>query len=433
MKPATASYIPHTPTQQHVAPHEKPYQYKPRVETNYRSPVYNYSPDTRKNPNSPVAHQPNVVYDHRTTGHHHGPTAYSNSYQQRTSPTFHQYYPPQATPSASRAPPPSGHLLNGIDKYAASNPPLPPYPYHAPVASESINRLPPFPYAQPPQHHAYHPPAQSSPVPISSAHHQTATTRAAPLANILSKPAGSSKSPMYANAPPYPNPTALIASSQNEYLIYVTKYPYLRNAFLRRAKTYISPYSPDGNFNRDWPPKPTILPANADPSRAPSAIDKSSQGLGLGYQKGSSLSLPPLRPTPQFQSADAFQRDMAKAPAAYSAMPKWESMMRQLKSSTGSPSPSHAPIPPTPPPHASALPPPHQSSAPHIRPETHTPSVPPPAQPLNPVPSALVKSNESPKRPEYSPISDVEHGTASRPSVSPLPPPAHSGETVKRS
>ncbi|KAJ4289822.1 hypothetical protein N0V90_011153 [Kalmusia sp. IMI 367209] len=59
IKPAPVSIPPRTPTQFQA----RPYQYKPKdakdMMTTFRAPAYN--PDTRKNPNSPVAHQPNVT------------------------------------------------------------------------------------------------------------------------------------------------------------------------------------------------------------------------------------------------------------------------------------------------------------------------------------------------------------------------------------
>jgi hypothetical protein len=69
---------------------------------------------------------------------------------------------------------------------------------------------------------------------------------------MQSNPSGTPKPPMYADAP-----SSLViyaAQSPTEYLAYVMKFPYLKNAYLRRAKTYVSPYSPGGGFTQAWMP-----------------------------------------------------------------------------------------------------------------------------------------------------------------------------------
>jgi hypothetical protein len=427
IKPSPIALPPQTPIQPQVQrqlqpqiqPYDRPYQYKPKAEATYRAPVYNYSPDTRKNPNSPVAHQPNVVYDHRTS-QQYGQQSYANGHPHRPSHTFHQYNPAQSAPPQNaaswKAPAQSGPLLNGIDQYAAASHSLPPYPYQAPPPADTTRQLPPFPYAHsqgPAQNPGYSPPAQS----VSRAKPPTPAQGAAPLANILSKPVATSNTPMYANAPPSSSAFTAHNSSSLEYITHVSKYPYLKNAYLRRAKTYISPYSQDGGFTdfgrkltaNGAPTNPVIIP------RLPPTPTRSSEAPGLNYSGGVAPNLPPPRPTLQFQSADAFQRDMAKTPASYSGTPRWESMMRQISSHSGTPIASPIPrnLPPIDP----------QLSRP-IPPKSYTPPGPYPSD-LRPI---HMERPKSPKRPEYSPISDTEKGTAQ-----PQQPQIHAGETWKYS
>lgn len=432
MKPGAVA-IPRTPIQPRIEPHilphnqqhhvqqnGRPYQYKPRVETTYRAPVYNYSPDSRKNPNSPVGHQPNVVYDHRATAPQYGHPPYQNSYHSHRPPqAFHHYAPPQASQvsQASQAafagpkpPSASGPLLNGISQYApassansatSSNQTLPPYPYYQPPPSNTSRQLPQFPPSQPENQNprpVYSPHAQHTPQSHGS------VRSAAPLANILSKPPPrTSNTPMYAPLPP------------TEYLAHVMKYPYLKNAFLRRAKTYISPYSPDGGFTPDWMPKPANGPT-AGASRPPMPPNPNVPTQGL---RGPPPSLPPPgRPMPQFQSPDAFQRDMAKAPAFQEGMPKWESMMKQLASSRGPAAPNNPALDPRLDSRIDPMLDPRLAAPllPGGMPKSYVPPLPPPND---------MRHMPSPKRPEYSPISDDGNGR-----TTPLQPSQiHAGET----
>lgn len=445
IKPAPVSIPPRTPVQQQI----KPYEYKPResMMSTFRSPMY--APDTRKNPNSPVAHQPNVVYNHRGTPQYgHGQSAYQQTFhqhQQRPSQGYIPYVPPQSHSSNWKSQPTtSGPPQNGINQYA---PPTPPTPY---APSGSPRELPPYPYQYshgqgPMPRPAYNP---SAPQP-SASQPQPSSRSGAPISSLLSNPAGTSKPPMYATT--YSSsivPSAHSQSSQAEYLTYVTKYPYLKNAFLRRSKTYISPYSPDGGFTPEWMPEPASSaggpPVVTAPRPPPSSQSAQSQGLGLNFAGGMPPNLPVPRPAPQFQSADAFRQDIAKAPHPPSGAHKWETMFKQLGTSTG--------VPPAPSTTASASPaqaamatsqspatrPPSAiEKAPKLAPaavltptpaKSHTPPLPPPVEPQRPIPSPLSDIQKSPKRPEYSPISDDGKSTSAQPA---LLPPIHTGETWK--
>jgi hypothetical protein len=430
IKPSPIS-IPRVSLQPQIRPSDKPYQYKPRIETTYRSPSYNYAPSTRENPNSPVAHQPNVVYDHRAMVPQYNYPSYPTAYHSHHPPptqthTFHHYSPPQGSPGWK--PPMAGNMLNGIDQYAQAGQPLPPYPYYPNTSPNTSRQLPPFPYSQPQgpaQRPVYSPPTRSPPA--SSGQSGPRTT--APLTSIMGNPVGTSKPPMYAHASPSSVTTAQSPPSQTEYIAYVTKYPYLKNAFLRRAKTYVSPYSPNGGFTPEWMPKP----ANGSTSTQSIAPRPTSHGPMYGY--GSQFNegppnLPPPRVMPQFQSPDAFQRDMAKAPTHLSTMPKWDSMMKQLASSTaGPPQPSAVASA-----NSALRTPPQLPSFQHLpqeMPKNTTPPSPPAAQnhapntPLGdsqrPIPSPISDTAKSPRRPEYSPISDNGKGVAeSRPTLPPF-------------
>ncbi|KAF2471368.1 uncharacterized protein BDR25DRAFT_223812 [Lindgomyces ingoldianus] len=446
IKPSPAP-TPRTPVQPYIRPAEKPYQYKPRVETaTYKSPVYNYSPDSRKNPNSPVAHQPNVVYDHRATAPQYGYPSSTNGCH-RPSQSYNNHYAQAPSSSSSwEQPSTAGPLLNGIDQYVRTSQPLPPYPYHQTATPSRSAQLPLFPYNHPPNLR----PAYSSPAQHTSVSQSPASPRsAAPISGMLSSTAGTAKSPMYANAPSSSSSssssfTAQSPQSQADYLAYITKYPYLKNAFLRRAKTYVSPYSPDGGFTPEWTPKPVNGNTNTATS-GPQSSHRPTQGLRLSFSS-EIPSLPTPRPMPQFQTPDAFQRDVARAPPQSIGLTKWEQMVKQL-ASTGSQTPStttisaspllQAPQLPRPPnmPHELSTgntPMPKQSSL-AAAPTIESKSAPPmPSEPQRPIPSPLSDATNSPKRPEYSPISDDGTGPVPRPALPSLPQ-IHSAETWRYS
>ncbi|KAF2744315.1 hypothetical protein M011DRAFT_460883 [Sporormia fimetaria CBS 119925] len=399
MKPV----LPHIYTQ----PPGPAYKYKPKQDATYKTPAY--APDNRKNPSSPVAHQPNVVYDHRGSGTHYPPP--SQTAHQRPATNFHHYTPPQANGYSA----PAGSATFVQERYTPGSQTLPPYPYGPPGGAPTANRQPQqqpaYAYQQPQpqgqgQRHVYSPHV-SHPAPYTQAPAPAPAPSAAPLSNILSNPAGKPNSSMYAHA--YPFPTR--PHSQADYLAYITKYPYLKNAFLRRAKTYISPYSPNGGITPEWRDR---MPGNVGPPRysqpiaprPPSTTNQHPphpQGNPAPYQ-----GLPPLppfnhRPTPQFQSADAFQRDMARS-TPQPTPTKWDSMMRQLQSSA-SPAPSPAVasmVPPNPNPALGVSGP--------VDPKLSAPAAhgPPRAQV-----GGAATSLMSPLRPEVEPITPPANATSS--------------------
>ncbi|KAH9878696.1 hypothetical protein IAQ61_001969 [Plenodomus lingam] len=357
LKPAPITVPPRTPVQQQLQP-SRPYQYRPKepAMNSWKSPVYN--PDTRKNPNSPVAHQPNVSYDHRPPlspygqgvfqGYHsHRPP--QSSQQQQPQPQQYQYHPyvPQQSCSPSnwkaQAATIDPNLQNGVGQYAHSsqhNKPLPPYPY-----SQGLS---PSPYS-------HGPGPQSSASTYSHPTQGTGHGRSS-MTNMLSNPSGPPKPPKYAIIP---STSSIIyaAQSPTEYLAYVMNYPYLRNAYLRRTKTYISPYSLDGGIASEWMPKQIQVPAPNTPGvgigiKPPGGggttmatqqgyyhphhgpPQTTSSMASVGVSTGASSGPPAPRPAPQFQSPDAFQREMARSTQPAEA-PKWEQMLKQLATSAG--------------------------------------------------------------------------------------------------
>ncbi|KAI8943734.1 hypothetical protein NX059_001714 [Plenodomus lindquistii] len=352
LKPAPISVPPRTPMQHQLQP-SRPYQYRPKDTTanSWKSPVY--KSDTRKNPNSPVAHQPNVSYDHRPPSAGYGQGAYQGYHshrppqpQQQHQPQqyqYHPYVPPQSYSTSTWKAQPSTtdpSLQNGVNQYPHSsqhNKSLPPHPY-----SQASSGLPPSPYSHSPGQQ----PSAAASYSAGQAQRGTPHGRSS-IPNTLSNPAvGPPKPPKYAITP---STSSIIhaAHSPTEYLTYVMNYPYLRNAYLRRTKTYISPYSLDGGITAEWMPKQIQVPAPSGPvgiglGGKPGVVS-SPQGYYHGHggapgYTGSPSGLPTPRPAAQFQSPDAFQREMARS-AQPAEAPKWEQMLKQLATSTG-PGPS---------------------------------------------------------------------------------------------
>jgi hypothetical protein len=474
IQPSPLSNAQRTPLQPNIRPAAAPimttsskaYQYKPReLTTAYKTPGYNHPTETWKNPNSPVAHQPNVVYDYRATAPQYGHPSYSNGYHQYRPPQqsqppvqqYHGYAPPQSYQSNGWKPPTtSAAPLPDIDQYAQSQQlahALPPYPYYHTETPSNPRQLPPFPYSHAQgstqgstQGHTQSP-AQGPPGPTqgsghrpaydSRAHHtpvsqaQSSSRGPAPMSSMLGTIERPNNPPMYADTPPSSClSTAPAPLSSIDYIVHVSQYPYLKNAFLRRAKTYISPYSPIGGFTPEWRPQvgsTSISGPNLTATRAPSASRPAqpNQGLGLSNLGGPpappSLPISMSRPVPQFQSQDAFQRDLSRAPAPPAGgMANWEHRFKQLGAS-GPPSlpPSLAASPQIPLSRPSNLS--HETKNGTTPVRSHTPTLPPPNESQRPIPSPLSEASRSPKRPEYSPISDDGKGPGSnRPALPPL-------------
>ena len=409
IQPAPAGMAPRPSMgQQQLAPAGvRPYHYKPKdaMMTTWKSPVYN--PNTSQNPNSPVAHQPNVSYDYRA-GPQYGyppPPRPQQQYQPYAPPPHNYSAQGYAAQAASTAP-----LLDGIDKYAHTNQShqaLPPYPYQSQSTAQSPRQLlPPTGSNTTP----YSLPAQDGQAPPSNGR--------ASISNMLSTPTGTPKLPMYAVTPS--SSIVYAAQTPTEYLAYVMKYPYLKNAYLRRQKTYTSPYSPGGGIAPEWR-QPTQ--SGGGTTTTPTMRNGSTGSHGY-YPSPSPSSIGP-RPAAQFQSPDAFQRGLSQASSTPTGAPKWEQMLKQLATSTGpvaTPSTTTSPQPPQYPPLPRSSTSYGMPNAPGPFQQKHTSPLPPPAEPQRPIPS---------------PISDDGKGgvVAAKPvlppppAMQPAPGQVHSGET----
>jgi hypothetical protein len=426
LKPSPITVPPRTPSQQAIQPAGRPYQYRPKESymTSWKSPVYN--PDTRKNPNSPVAHQPNVSYDHRPPSQGYSQPSFQGYQHHRPSPQpplasqqyqYHPYVPPQAhsTPNWKAQPMNPGPVFNGTDQssHTSQSKTLPSNPFTPQASSGSPRQLPPYPWTQGT--------GQNMGSKLHSPIGQMPSDRA-PSSNILSNPSGTSQPPMYANAP---SSIAYAAQNPTEYLAYVMKFPYLKNAYLRRAKTYVSPYSPGGGFTESW--MSTLSSSGTTSSIAPRP-GVPPQPHAQYHGSHPPPSVPATKPTAQFQSSDAFQRDMARTSQPADGTPKWEQMLKQLATSTGPPPSSTATTSPPQAPHPYYTPPSQQSSITYEPKRETQPSQShmPPQPPLH-----------EPQRPIPSPISDDGKGEDSKPSVQVQPalppqqaaPPLHGAET----
>ncbi|OSS48003.1 hypothetical protein B5807_06326 [Epicoccum nigrum] len=282
LKPAPLGMAPRPMMPQQIAPAGgRPYTYKPKdpIVTTWKSPMYN--PNNRENPNSPVAHQPNVSYDHRA-----GPQyAYPPPSPRPLQPQQQQYQP--------YAPPPHNYSAQGyVAQAASSGPPLGGIDKCA-HANQSHQALPSYPYsqssAQPPRPLPY--PGQSTaPYGCPSQQGQAPPLHGgAPFSNMPGTPTGPPKPPI-----------------------------------------------PGGGIAPEWMPKPPQQQAaGTTPMRA-----GSTGSHGFYHPSPSPHAIAP-RPSAQFQSPDAFQRGLTQASsAAAAAAPKWEQMLKQLATSTGAPNSS---------------------------------------------------------------------------------------------
>lgn len=262
----------------------------------WKSPIY--SADTRKNPNSPVAHQPNVSYDHRLPPSPYSQAAYQGYHSHRSPQQqyqYHPYIPPQSYASTAWKPPSStidSNLRNGMSPYThlpQHNTPLPSYPF-----SQGLQGLPPSAYP----HSSGQKRSASSPGPKGHAPSQP-VTQAGPHGR-------SSMSVLMSNPSGTPNP----------------------------------PNLDGGAISQEWTSKQPPTPNTADSKPAPPHEAPTSAHRGYcphhdshPSPQSSDLSVP--RPSAQFQSPDAFQREMARSNQPAEA-PKWEQMLKQLATSTGS-------------------------------------------------------------------------------------------------
>ncbi|KAL6702720.1 hypothetical protein ACN47E_001002 [Coniothyrium glycines] len=387
LKPAPIAVPPRTPTQQsHMV---RPYQYKPKeaMMNTWKSPIYN--PDTRKNPNSPVAHQPNVSYDHRTVPSPYGQPPYHDYHshrppqqtqqpqpQQQYQYQYQSYVPPHSQPTTTWKPQPAStgpSLLNGIDQYAQqSSTALPPYPY-----PQRHQQLSPSPF---PQGQGQSPAAVYSPAGATGQVARTPSHGRASVSNLSSNPSGTPKPPIL-----------------------------------------------DGGIAPEWMPKiPSAQPVGPPTALTPKTMASTpANGFYHGYSQAGQ---PAPRPSAQFQSPDAFQREMARAPLSTEA-PKWEQMLKQLATTAGS---TAAPSLANPSPQAP------QPRYPPAGPRSSLTYELPKSASQGPAQGPTLSTPREPQRPTPSPISDdgkdtSASSTAVKPLLSPLQPGTSIGETWRYS
>lgn len=379
LKPAPIAVPPRTPIQQQIQS-TRPYQYKPKetMMNTWKSPIYN--PDTRKNPNSPVAHQPNVSYDHRVPvppngqAPHHGYHSHHPSQPSQPQYQYHPYVPPQSYSTSTwkaQASLSDPGLLSGIDHYAQSTQP---------------NKALSYPYKQSP--------LPSSPFPQGSAQNLT-------LAN--SSASFKSQAPLHGHA-----------------------------SFSNTLGNPTGPPKPpilDGGIAPEWKPKPPTSRTNGTPTIAPkpSAANGSLPAQSY-YNAPPPTGTPASRPSAQFQSPDAFQREMARTSQSADGAPKWEQMLKQLATSTSA---TAAPTVTAPSPQARYPPSGPRSGLSYDLPRSmqsipsQTPPVLPPTEPQRPTPSPISDDEKEPataatQKPEQKPL---EHA----------PNKVHGGETWRYS
>ncbi|KAF2786184.1 hypothetical protein K505DRAFT_368439 [Melanomma pulvis-pyrius CBS 109.77] len=188
----------------------------------------------------------------------------------------------------------------------------------------------------------------------------------------------------------------------------------------------------DGGIALEWMPEPPTSRASGPPTAiASKPLTPNGPTPPQGYYHGLlPTGLPPPKPSAQFQSSDAFQREMARAPQSAGA-PKWEQMLKQLATSIGPTAMSPVTPPPPQAPQARYPLTGPRSSLSYELPKT-TPSV----RSHTPL---LTRSRE-PQRPTPSPISDdgkdVGPTATQKPVLPPLqstPNQVHGGESWRYS
>lgn len=175
------------------------------------------------------------------------------------------------------------------------------------------------PYVFPQQQNVQ--PANKHPPPVQS---QSGLQQAAPVARMMA-PATTN---VNSDNPGETLQTPAVASNspEQDYLTRISKYPYLRNSFLRRPKSYKSPYSPDGNIlmsnlKSASPKQKSHSPTSRRPSMHGGASQRSQASPlttnggvpSAGMQQQSPIKPivpPPHQPQPQYQTPSQFQQQL---------------------------------------------------------------------------------------------------------------------------
>lgn len=424
--------------------YEKPYEYKPKIPV---KPTIAAAPPIPPNPYErypgppssqhwmPSAMKWNIQTQNAASNSSASAQSYANAMAQ-TSPGHAQAYPrltSQTTANSLHVQP----IQTSHGSYTAKN--------DQNIKREYVSQQPGHPVAQDnsPSSRNYYRDTESKYATVKVT--QTPFDRA-PHGQQKPNPAGANVKP-HATAPAFPNAVNRITTSKPptagvDYLTSIQKYPYLKNALLRRPPKYTSPYAQGGGFTPEWTKHLEETAAPATNYTAPagyrppiisqytpaSAVDTaaaSPYNHSLIFQSPSvsQASTPPQ--FPQYQSSTEFQQQVRReAPKAEESktMNQWDQLLQQLskppaaKQQTG--------LPPTPPMHGydshSRQTSPYSQSqiqpAAHanLRSESVIADKAISARVGPPLPNSLYNTaaidrhmTESPPRPAYSPISDV--------------------------
>ncbi|KAK7533823.1 uncharacterized protein J3D65DRAFT_457370 [Phyllosticta citribraziliensis] len=281
------------------------------------------------------------------------------SYSTGYSPAGYTSSAPAARPLSS----PFGNPgLNGPPTFT----PLPPYPYtHSPYSPELRRGSTATSYSQSSQSGyrtsepfvpAYHQPTSSSPYST----HDAQAGRRVPYPNVhrpsfshQHSPGSVSGASGYSGAYKTESPvlTAQRQSSSSsgqpdvEYLQFLQRFPYLRNAYLRRPKVYESPYPGTSGFSDAYDPRKLRSQAPQPPSSVYSQTLQNwsrpslpqptklynNPGYGQGPYSGNDANNAASRPGLMFQSAQDFQADVNRAQLPpTNGSTKFELLIKQL-------------------------------------------------------------------------------------------------------
>lgn len=286
-------------------------------------------------------------------------------YKPRSGPTYtpqpHEHRPQATYPSPYQygGQPPS---RNGSASYPT---PLPPYPYgshpyhdvrrssggpaHSPP-SQHPNYVPPYHQttSHSPYSVAYQDPRTGQPVHYPNYHRPSFSYQQPPQTTAASPPLGSSAvsatsmSPSAQSSSPAVRSDSISSNSTQpdlEYLQWLRKFPYLRNAYLRRPKVYESPYPGTSGFSEAYNPRKIM--AEKQTQRHP-AYPQPQWGTAGPNPPGGSYPhnyphtpahppAPNSRPGLTFQSPQDFQADVNRTQASQmNNMPKFDMLIKQL-------------------------------------------------------------------------------------------------------
>jgi hypothetical protein len=243
----------HRPVQQHKSQHQSQHQHaRPQTLQQQQSPQvhdaakpYAYKPKTEMLPNAPrpfqYGSQPGVpgfapIQSRPPPSTHNAATSGppSSEYPVGSTPSFPQYSQSQPRAPSAQSPSPGPVRLDNS----------PPYRHFYQQAEQR--------YAQPKaldvRYRCLASPKPTPPLPAG----------AAPIANMLGPTVAAPFTP-----PSQRGHSATISTNET-YISHIMKYPYLKNAFLRRPKNYTSPYASGGGFAPEYQAKLLLSEVNTN-------------------------------------------------------------------------------------------------------------------------------------------------------------------------